>query len=379
MSVEALIQELKGANLVQLPELKKKIISLGPETIPALLEAVPKGVPAVESLIVSIFQMIKDSNAQRQAEVYLEGYLNRRYEEAIRSTAIGVIGALRYKNHISSLHAIAMDSIEPPILQKQALQALSQMPLVTGDVDRILEPIRNHQNHRDDIILLAMDIVETYENTVTLPLAQKALENLLTSEHTHLRCRAIELLGTFGDLDVMERVCMLPKLSVDELTAVHRLVDRIMARPRNLVALRPEHFELVIKRLIEKLGYKEVNMTKMTWDGGVDLTAMRDGGGLARGRIDSCIIQCKRYQPGTHVDATTFKKLQEALREHKAALGVIITTAGFTADTLELAKDFKPIELIGGEALQDLLDKTYGEGVFCIKPTIQRATIGAKL
>lgn len=379
MSVDALIQELKEANLIQLPKLKKKVISLGPEAIPALLEAIPNGVPSVEGLIVSIFQTIKDSDAQRQAEVYLESYLNQRYNAVIRSTAIGIIGTLRYKNHISSLYTIAMNSIEPPTLQKQALQALSQMPLVIGDVDRILEPIRNHQNHPTDIVLLAMDIVEAYEKTVTLPLAQKALENLLTSENALLRCRAIELLGTFGDLDVMERVCMLPKLSVDELTAVHRLVDRIMARPRNLVALRPEHFELVIKRLIEKLGYKQVKITKMTWDGGVDLTAMRDGGGLARGRIDSCIIQCKRYQPGTHVDATTFKKLQEALREHKAALGVIITTAGFTTDTLELAKDFKPIELIGGEALQDLLDKTYGEGAFCIKPTIQRGPIGATL
>lgn len=376
MRVEELVEKLRAADLVALSTLKKQIVLVGPDAIPALLDAVPGGVPSVEELVVKIFSLIREPEVKRRSESRLEGYLDRRYDEAIRAVALSIIESLHYSCHVAAVRGIALDRGESLSLRKRAFQALPSMPLSVEEVDRVLEFIGHTRNDSVELVLFAMKAVESFSNKATPGLAQDVLEGLLTSEEPPLRARAIELLGLFGDLDVLERVCMLPRLSPEELKAVHILVNRIAARPRNLVALRPEHFEIVIKRLLETLRYRQIELTQMIWDGGIDLRALKDGGGLARNKEQHCIIQCKRYQPGGRVDATTFRKLQDTLQAQRADLGVLITTSAFTSETQELAKTYKQIELIDGEALQGMLDDAYGKDTFCIRPVRRRAAGG---
>jgi tetratricopeptide (TPR) repeat protein len=94
-------------------------------------------------------------------------------------------------------------------------------------------------------------------------------------------------------------------------------------------------------------------MTKASGDGGIDIVATLDQpvtGGLY-------LVQCKRYAAGSLVGAPVVREFYGALTaDQRAVKGILITTSGFTTQAQEFARGL-PIELIGRDELERLLER----------------------
>jgi HJR/Mrr/RecB family endonuclease len=121
---------------------------------------------------------------------------------------------------------------------------------------------------------------------------------------------------------------------------------------RVLDSLSGIEFEGLITRLLEHMGFR-AGMTKASGDGGIDIVATLDQP-LIGGRY---LIQCKRYAPDSPVGAATVREFYGVLTaDRRAVKGILVTTSGFTVQSQEFARGL-PIELIGRDQLQLLLEQ----------------------
>ena len=125
-----------------------------------------------------------------------------------------------------------------------------------------------------------------------------------------------------------------------------------------LLEMDPFAFEHLIKRLLEKLGYQNVEVTAPSNDGGVDVVGEIEVG------ITSVreVVQAKRHRraiPRKDLDA-----LRGSLYRFHAVRGTIVTTSRFAKGTQEAAFESgaAPITLVDGDKLVDLLIE-HGIGV----------------
>lgn len=125
----------------------------------------------------------------------------------------------------------------------------------------------------------------------------------------------------------------------------------------HLMAMRPDAFERLAKRLLREADFDSVNVTGQSGDGGID------GLGIYRLGLVSfpVFFQCKRYRGSVGAGA---------VRDFRGAMlgrgdkGLLITTGSFTTDAKkEATRDgAPPIDLIDGDRLCELL-KRYDLGV----------------
>lgn len=106
-------------------------------------------------------------------------------------------------------------------------------------------------------------------------------------------------------------------------------------------------FEGVCQQLIENMGF-ETETTKASGDGGIDLIAYNHQP-LLSGKY---IIQCKRYSGS--VGEPIIRDLYGVVMSERANKGILMTTGCFTNSAITFAEG-KPIELIDGEKLSELL------------------------
>jgi hypothetical protein len=113
--------------------------------------------------------------------------------------------------------------------------------------------------------------------------------------------------------------------------------------------MEPIAFEWLIRALLIKLGYQNVEVTKQSGDGGIDLRAMLVAGGIAN--IKTC-IQVKRQQS---VGRPVVQSLRGSLNAHEA--GLLATSGAFTSQAIEDASDphRAPITLLDGAKLAQLM------------------------
>lgn len=119
-----------------------------------------------------------------------------------------------------------------------------------------------------------------------------------------------------------------------------------------LEQIPPFRFELLIRDLLEKMGYDEVEVTSPTNDKGVDVKAViQKGITLVRE-----VIQVKRYTK-SNIQRPELDRLRGSLHRFDAFLGTIITLSDFAqgAKDAALEKGVAPITLINGEKLIDML------------------------
>jgi restriction system protein len=114
--------------------------------------------------------------------------------------------------------------------------------------------------------------------------------------------------------------------------------------------LDPYAFEGLIADLLERAGFEEIEPTKRSADGGIDVRAVLTVGGLAR---VITAIQVKRWRRNVPIE--TVRELRGSLNADEQ--GLIVTLSDFTRDALveATAAGRAPIGLLGGEALVDLL------------------------
>lgn len=127
--------------------------------------------------------------------------------------------------------------------------------------------------------------------------------------------------------------------------------DQYNAAYEDINSLSGVEFEMVCKRLLENMGFA-VETTKASGDGGIDLIAYNSQP-LLSGKY---IIQCKRYTGS--VGEPVIRDLYGVVTSERANKGILMTSGVFTKQAQVFA-DGKPIELIDGVKMRDLLKDFY--------------------
>ena len=138
--------------------------------------------------------------------------------------------------------------------------------------------------------------------------------------------------------------------TLDESARLYRLEQRQHLRDR-LGKMHPYRFEHLIQQLLMEMGYENVEVTKQSGDGGVDVLAdVRFGVTSIREAI-----QVKRVQGS--IGAPVVNELRGSLHVAKALKGTVFTLGTFTKQAKEVATPIgaPPISLVDGETLIDLL------------------------
>ena len=122
---------------------------------------------------------------------------------------------------------------------------------------------------------------------------------------------------------------------------------------QELLNLDPIDFEYLIRQLLEEMDYQNVDVTKASGDGGVDVIGEIELG------ITSVteVVQAKRHK--RPIQRRVLDALRGSLHRFKAVRGTIITTSRFSRGTEAAAfeQGAAPITLVDGEKLVDLLIK----------------------
>ena len=127
-------------------------------------------------------------------------------------------------------------------------------------------------------------------------------------------------------------------------------------------------FEEFLKTYLEKIGLEEVVVTQRSRDGGIDLTAVRNGIGDLGGQdyIKYC-VQAKRYKPSSNISIDAVKAFAYNVSKYHST-GIFITTAKFSKTIRTEFEELRnpPIILIDGKTLVDsCIDNELG---FIYKP-----------
>ena len=112
----------------------------------------------------------------------------------------------------------------------------------------------------------------------------------------------------------------------------------------------PADFERLIATLLVKMGFDDVEVTRISGDGGVDVRGILVVGDVVRVRM---AVQAKRWQG--NVGAPIVQQVRGSLGAHEQ--GLIITTSDFGSGAREEAAraDASPVALMNGEQLAILL------------------------
>lgn len=138
-------------------------------------------------------------------------------------------------------------------------------------------------------------------------------------------------------------------------TEVEQAIERWNDRTKQellvqLGEIDPGTFEDLIGELLEQIGFEDVEVTKRSGDGGIDVRGVLTVGGVTRVKT---AIQVKRW---THnVPDRIVRELRGSIGP--AEQGLIITTSRFTRSAINEAEmtDRAPVTLINGDLLVELL------------------------
>jgi hypothetical protein len=122
----------------------------------------------------------------------------------------------------------------------------------------------------------------------------------------------------------------------------------------SLLNLDPAGFEQKVAELLVRMGYENVTRVGGSGDRAVDVTAQRKD---EFGRVLRYAVQCKRYDPSTHVGSNEMQVFCSMIdRVHRADGGIYVTTSSFTSEAAEIARRFS-VKLVDGKLLEELLSQ----------------------
>jgi predicted Mrr-cat superfamily restriction endonuclease len=136
------------------------------------------------------------------------------------------------------------------------------------------------------------------------------------------------------------------------------VIDSYEVVLNQVLELDPREFEILIKHLLEALGFEGAEHTGKTGDGGVDATGTLDVDNFAKIKV---YVQAKRFKLGQKIAPNTVKQLRQAIPF--GGQGAFITTADYQPAAREVADEagFPRIGLINGRQLVDLLIKHWSD------------------
>ncbi len=320
-------------------------------------------IPLLNEFLDLIFthDYIKKNNKS----IIIEDYLSNKKYKPIRLSAIKNITKLSPQRSSILLIPILNDKEESKEIKLLILESLIHASFTNGDMKKFLNIF---QENEEEISLKAMDILECHHHQVPVVTVQKELEKFLSSPNIKLKCKAIELLGLFCEIDIIERLYCISTLNFSEKSvqdSLNTMIKTLMSKPINILYIRPENFEYLTKKLFQSLNYDDVEQTRNNKDNGIDIIAYKKGFGLIENKKQCVVAQCKRYAK----NKITRKEIQEllnAIQNHGAMEGYFITTSSFAPDAEELAEQNGHIILLDKVKLQQQLDRTFGMNKYCI-------------
>ena len=121
---------------------------------------------------------------------------------------------------------------------------------------------------------------------------------------------------------------------------------------KKLFSLKPEEFEELIAQLLAETGFEEIEVTKRSNDGGIDVRGLLVVGEVIKIRM---AVQAKRWKKGNNIQKPIVQQVRGSLGAHEQ--GLIITTSDFSpgAKSEALRPDAVPVALMNGEELIALL------------------------
>ncbi|GAB4131914.1 MAG: hypothetical protein Kow0040_11940 [Thermogutta sp.] len=121
---------------------------------------------------------------------------------------------------------------------------------------------------------------------------------------------------------------------------------------KRLLAMDATEFEELIGQLLAEIGFEDIEVTRRSRDGGIDVRGTLVVGDVIRTRM---AVQVKKWKPKNRVQAPTVQQIRGSLGTHEQ--GLIITTSDFSAGArTEAARpNAVPVALMNGEQLVALL------------------------
>jgi restriction endonuclease Mrr len=129
----------------------------------------------------------------------------------------------------------------------------------------------------------------------------------------------------------------IPQSQVVLLEDINEELLRCLAHhPKTLYDLTSRKFEELIAKILKDFGF-DVELTKTTRDGGVDLYA------YLKNRVSDflVLVECKKYSPDNSVGVDIVRQLYGVQEAQKANKSLIVTTSFFTKP----AQDFRKLIL----------------------------------
>ena len=128
---------------------------------------------------------------------------------------------------------------------------------------------------------------------------------------------------------------------------------------KRLLAMKPSDFEDLISQLLAEMGFEEVEVTKRSGDGGIDVRGTLVVGDVVRIKM---AVQVKKWKLKNNILAPVVQQVRGSLGAHEQ--GMIVTTSDFSTGAIKEAtqSDKTPIALMNGEKLVMLLME-HGIGV----------------
>jgi len=121
---------------------------------------------------------------------------------------------------------------------------------------------------------------------------------------------------------------------------------------KRLLAMDSGEFEELIARLLAEIGFEDIEVTKRSGDGGIDVRGTLVVGDIIRTRM---AVQVKKWKPKNNIQAPVVQQVRGSLGTHEQ--GLIITTSDFSPGARKEAArpDATPVALMNGEQLVLLL------------------------
>jgi restriction system protein len=110
-----------------------------------------------------------------------------------------------------------------------------------------------------------------------------------------------------------------------------------------LLLLTPSQFEHTVGTVLTANGWHQVSEVGRVGDRGADLLGLNASG-------VRCVVQCKRYGPGSKVSSPDLQRFLGAIQIHGCQRGVFVTTSGYTKQAVAIASAHN-VELIDGQRL----------------------------
>ena len=364
---KSLLDGLASRDLLERQEYLSEISGLGDEAIPVILDS---ALTHAETALRAIIRSLPDASRER-ACTHLVRALRRDRPKEVRLLAITLLGDLlsNLSGYVDKAIEIALDAAEPAELRIRALQALRSATLDGTHMHELGKLLHIDVLGKACPVPLreaAFDCFEAHAASMAIETTMNRLAPFLIDPEPSIRGHALSLLGEIGDIDAIERMCMLPNTR-EEIELIQKSIGRILQRPTNLLSLRWEHFEQFVAHLLRKIGHRDVETTRPAGDDGIDVISYTEGKGIEGVVQERWIVQCKRWTKKP-VDIDELEKLIAIAREKDAKHALLITTSWFTPRAVEFAnRNTAAIDLVAGTRLLGILETHFGPGRYTIR------------